>query len=152
MPNKSEPSTVELDKLRAVKAESQAIGEFLDEFLCSKGVRLAKPHYHSDSCYTQGYTKEEFQKRYGKRTGQHPKGNVFWEDKDIPAEDWELGRHSDPRCGIREGALLPWHYNTEKLLAEFFGIDLRKAEEERRTILAELHNRAAHVVDPRLKP
>jgi hypothetical protein len=41
-------------------------------------------------------------------------------------------------CGCRENELVPIHYDVQKLLAEFFGIDLDKLEQEKRTMLDEL--------------
>lgn len=38
-------------------------------------------------------------------------------------------------CGVEDGELLPFHYSMERLLAEFFGIDLRKVEAERTAIV-----------------
>lgn len=39
-------------------------------------------------------------------------------------------------CTRKEFA--PFRYDTEKLLAEFFGIDLKKVEQEKRAMLAEI--------------
>jgi hypothetical protein len=38
-------------------------------------------------------------------------------------------------CGLRKDELCIMHFSTEKLLAEFFGIDLDKVERERRALL-----------------
>lgn len=38
-------------------------------------------------------------------------------------------------CGICEGALVPWSYSTERLLAEFFNINLDEVEAEKRALL-----------------
>lgn len=44
--------------------------------------------------------------------------------------------HEDPpKCGCNEGDYLPFHKGTEQLLAEFFGIDLAKVEDEKRALL-----------------
>jgi hypothetical protein len=43
--------TPECDKVAAAHEKSQLIGEFIDEFLPSKGIVLAKRHEHSDGCY-----------------------------------------------------------------------------------------------------
>ena len=40
-----------------------------------------------------------------------------------------------------EDELVPVHIDIEKLLAEFFGIDLAKAEEERREILEQIREK-----------
>jgi len=41
-------------------------------------------------------------------------------------------------CGLPEHWPAPINTNTEKLLAEFFGIDLKEVEKENRAILAQL--------------
>lgn len=43
-----------------------------------------------------------------------------------------------PTCHVRAGELLPFHFNSERLLAEYFKIDLNKVEQERRAILQSL--------------
>lgn len=75
--------TPTLDKMLAVKDQSQAIGEFLDWLDDVKGVELVVLSHEGS-----GYD--------------------------------------------------PFHYSTERLLAEFFGIDLDAADREKRAILAEL--------------
>lgn len=77
-------------KLRAVKAESQVIGAFLDE-LSERGVRLCKPF-------------------------------------------------SDPGS-LRDGEFIPLG-PIEQILADYFGIDLHKIEDEKRAMLAELRGEA----------
>lgn len=42
------------------------------------------------------------------------------------------------RTGIREGDLLPIYKSIEILLAEYFNIDLKKAEQEKRALLESL--------------
>ena len=44
-------------------------------------------------------------------------------------------------CGLRSGELFPVRISIEKLLAEFFKIDLTKVENERRALLDHLANR-----------
>lgn len=102
------PKTPTLEKMKAVHEKSQAIGEFLDIFLPSKGVQLGSPHVHDVSC--PGW--DERRNRYNPGEG--------------------------PRCSFHTGEFQPFHYTVEKLLAEFFGIDLAKAEEEKRALLAHL--------------
>lgn len=43
-------NTPELDKMMAVKPQSQAIGEFLD-WLGQQGIELASRHHHTEECY-----------------------------------------------------------------------------------------------------
>lgn len=55
---------VEHDRVAAVKAESQAIGQFL-EWLSEEGLELARRHEHADGCYDEdgrlacGYRRDE---------------------------------------------------------------------------------------------
>lgn len=90
--------TPEIDKMHAVKAASQAIGEFL-EWLQERRIELAQYHEHSESC-----------------------------------EDEE----GDTVCGLNPDRLYSFHYQTEKLLAEYFEIDLRKVEDEKQALLDQL--------------
>lgn len=51
----------------------------------------------------------------------------------------ELCYEDDTRvCGMHDGQPVCVHYSIEKLLAEYFEIDLQKADDEKRTILASL--------------
>jgi len=104
-PVKEYPPTPELDKLDAIKEKSQVIGEFLEEFLQSKGYTIGRPHQHGPTC--RGWDAEE--NRY------RPSG--------------------DERCSFQTGEFEAIGVNTQKLLAEFFGIDEEKMEIERRAIL-----------------
>jgi hypothetical protein len=45
-------------------------------------------------------------------------------------------------CGMREDDTVPFTYNTEKLLAEFFSIDLSTIEQERKALLAKIRGEA----------
>lgn len=95
-----QPACPECEKLSAVAEKSNIIGEFLDYFLPSKGIVLAK------------YLKEV---TYDPDT-----------DEEIELEDTEY--------------LFPaYEFQTEtginKLLAEYFGIDLNKVEQERMALL-----------------
>ena len=60
------------------------------------------------------------------------------ENRFPPGWDEERERfdpRSRPRCEFIEGTLYLAHYTIEKLLAEFFEIDLNQAETERRKLL-----------------
>lgn len=81
----------ELEKIQAVREESQKIGEFL-EWLSGEGLQIAE----------------------------------YAEDEDEDGDDPRLTLHYESR---------------ESLLAKFFGIDLQKAEQERRAILEELQKK-----------
>lgn len=104
----NQPSTPELDKIKLVKERSQAIGEFLDWLGGEKGVILAKSHTHGPAC--AGW--DEGRGRF------NPRGD-------------------GPYCELGpDGRLWPYRKQTEDLLAEFFDIDLKKVEKERRALLA----------------
>jgi hypothetical protein len=102
------PKTPTLEKMKSVKDKSQAIGEFLDVFLAEKGVQLGAPHIHNKNC-------------------------LGWDER---RNRYNPGPHG--RCSWYSGQFEPFHYTVEKLLAEFFGIDLNKAEEEKRALLEHL--------------
>ncbi len=93
--------------MKAVRDKSKAIGEFLEWLQQEKGVRFGKPHVHDERC--QGW-------------------------------DTERGLYNpsdDENCAYWEGEFENFNYGSlEKLLAEYFGIDLNKIEKERRAILA----------------
>jgi len=101
----SEVETPELEKMSAVKNESQKIGEFLDWLESKKKVALCLRHTHDDGCYL----------------GHDDDGNEQMEPL--------------PLCGYENGSLMPFFYTINELLAEFFEIDLKKVEEERRALL-----------------
>ena len=101
-------ATPECDKMAAVREKSQAIGDFL-EWLQSG---------------------EPFQNLPFKRSIFLAAYEVEAEDSDgemLPEDEWCTG-----------DTLLPYAYNTERLLAQFFGIDLDKVEQERRAMLEEI--------------
>lgn len=104
------PKTPELDKLKAVAPFSQKIGEFVDIFLMGKGVMLGKPHVHTDKC---------------------------------PGWDKHRGRYNPDnfnRCSYRKDDFEDCHQSLQSLLAEFFEIDMKKVEEERRAVLEYVRN------------
>jgi hypothetical protein len=99
------PPTPELDKMKSVKDKSQVIGEFVDIFLAEKGIQLGKPHEHNSSCC--GWDEEE--NRYNPTGGN--------------------------RCAWFNGQWEECRTSIEKLLAEFFEINLDKCEQERLAVL-----------------
>jgi len=97
----------ELDKLESVQEKSQAIGEFLD-WMFSKGL-----------CFARNLTEEEYESDE----------NVEDVESAALGEFYKIHR-------IKRDELILEHIDIEKTLAEFFEIDLAKAEEERRELLA----------------
>jgi len=126
------PATPELNKLKAVHERSQACGEFLEWLNQEKKVVLAQFHRHTDGCYDMGLTPEQFRKEYAGKT----KAGLFTATKSL-CNDNELrnGRFSAPQCGLRQDELVTANYGVQKLLAEFFEIDMNKVEAERRAVL-----------------
>ena len=100
----------ELEKLEDVSERSQAIGEFLEWMFGTKNYHIAK--YLTD----EEYESED---------------NVYWVDGLYEKEQFK--RHE-----IGKEELMPIHIDIEKLLAEYFEIDLVKVEEERRETLKEI--------------
>lgn len=95
----------EHEKLQTVQAQSQAVGDFIVWLQNVKGVTLAKPHEHKDSCESESY----------------PGFRI---------------------CDYTRGELMPFYFQVTNLLAEFFSIDLKKLEEEKLAMLAEIKKRS----------
>lgn len=127
------PKTPELNKLQSVKAKSQVIGEFLDIYLREKGIVLCTfreagnngaEHYR----WKDGVIKAKLD---GAKVGSRkPNGSDYFNgDAAInpEREDWP-------------DEYLPITKSIEKLLAEYFEIDLNKVESERRKILESLRS------------
>ena len=103
----------EIEKLEDVRKRSQAIGEFLEWLLGTKSYRLGK--YLTD----EEYESED---------------NVSWVDGLYETEQFK--RHE-----IGKEELMPIHIDIERLLAEYFEIDLGKVEEERREIIERIREK-----------
>lgn len=125
----------EHDKLHAVREKSQAIGEFLD-WLDEKGIRLARYHEHADGCY------EPHVHDYGCSDSCGARKNDGKHSHPFAGCSLRCEKETNRICGWRDDALAPIHTSIEKLLAEYFEIDLDKLEREKRAMLAEL--RKAH--------
>ena len=100
----------ELEKLEGVKDRSQEIGEFLEWLFDTKNYHIAK--YLTD----EEYESED---------------NVYWVGE-------LYGKEQFKRHEIGKEQLMPIHIDIEKLLAEYFEIDLVKVEEERNKILRDV--------------
>lgn len=114
--------TPELNKMSAVHKKSQVIGEFLSWLESDKNWFLCAEHKHTEHCY---------------RPHDHKNDACgLMRNKCV--------RTREKVCSLNEGDFEPVHYGSaETLLAEFFGIDLDKAEKERRALLAELQKAQA---------
>lgn len=102
----------ELEKLAVVSDKSQAIGEFIQWLVGTKNYHIAR--YLTD----KEYDSDE---------------NVYWVDGLY--EKKQFKRH---KIGKEEP--MPIHIDIEKLLAEYYEIDLAKIEKERREIFDEIRN------------
>ena len=100
----------ELEKMEGVRERSQAIGEFLDWLFDTKNYHIAK--YLTD----EEYESED---------------NVHWVDRLYGKEQFK--RHT-----IGKEELMHIHIDIEKLLAEYFEIDLAQVEKDRRETLKEI--------------
>ena len=90
----------ELEKMEKVQEKSQAIGNFIEEFLKEKGIILATYHKHSI--------------------------------KRCEKDEWGWN------CGWTTEQPIPLNYDIQKLLAEYFNINLDKTEKEKQKILDDL--------------
>ena len=100
----------ELEKLEDVSERSQTIGEFIEWLFGSKNYHIAKY-----------LTEEEYESE----------DNVYW-------VDGLYGKEQFKRHEIGKEELMPIHIDIEKLLAEYFEIDLVKVEKERGEIVRKL--------------
>lgn len=107
------PEYPECEKLQAVKEKSQIIGEFL-EWLSSGEVEQGLP-----------------MKRPIFLAGCKVERQDYHSGKVLPRDEWWL---SDTDINA-------YTYSTERLLAEFFGVDLKKVAEEQNAILKGMRER-----------
>jgi len=114
--------TPEINKMKNVSKESHAIGRFLDWLEETKGWQLAVPHKHTDGCYRPH--------KHGEDICMNFSGGCRVEREKM--------------CDFHEDELTSPIYSKEKLLAEYYGIDLNKVEEERREILDEIRKRISN--------
>lgn len=65
------------------------------------------------------------------------------ESKKITFFEWKEREYNEEMDEYipEESGYCPYHYDMESLLAEFFGIDLDKVEQERRQILDEIRSK-----------
>lgn len=120
----------EHEKLSKIKDKSQAIGEFLDWL---PGV-IAKHHEHDHGCWCDDPFHESDDPTIVRSKDRCPN----------PVCD---GHHGSRRlvCGYGEHQLQPWRKNIQDWLAEYFGIDRQRIEEEKRAMLEELRANARRV-------
>jgi len=151
-----EPRTPELDKLRKVQATSQAIGEFLDWLFSQKMLVLGR-WPRPDECTNCGCDKARQDVEYVEFTeyadalvsglGLSPKVEAQLRDRLVKEGDRGAVRRYATRgcseCGASvcagyfrdEEHLIPERPRIVTLLAEYFHIDEKKAEDERRALL-----------------
>lgn len=139
MPKKPKPEPYptypEHDKLRVVRDKSQAIGEFLEW--------LEEKHFVE---LQQRFVREEDEE--GEPVYRNSEGEVVpdWpppQSCGLYERNSQMRREREQREGIERrliphpgGEILrPFPMHKEKLLAEFFGIDRNKLEEEKRAML-----------------
>lgn len=106
----------ELEKMKRVQADSQIIGEFL-EVMGEKGIFLAKNMQSGDNGKPQYIFAN---------SGEPATLDDYMDDVAIENPEYRSWR----------SGTYPINESIEQILAIFFGIDLKKAEEEKREILA----------------
>jgi hypothetical protein len=106
--NEAESLYPECDKMQAARDASQAIGDFL-EWLQRGEAKQNVPMKRPVFLATF------------RIEGQDENGDT------LPEAEWELGND-----------MMPFTYSIEKLLADYFDIDLAKVEEEKLEMLAKL--------------
>lgn len=114
--------TPELDKMLKNKDESQAIGAFLDWLQTEKKVIFC----HRVPEIIE-YLDEKFEKECEKLGFSSPEERAH--------------RYNNPEKWEHTGGLVNFNLNIENILAEFFGVDLKKAEKEKCAILDNLRKK-----------
>lgn len=97
-------------KLKSIQAQSAKCGELL-EWMEGNGLHFGRYHEHSEECHDR---------------------ELCGYPANMPKKVYY--------CGCAEGVLYPTSISITRLLAEFFGIDLRELENEKRRILNETIN------------
>ena len=105
-------ATPESDKLIAIAPKSQAIGEFIEWLRGTKGIEFATRHHHGDKC--EGWDQE--------RCRYNPSSIEY--------------------CPVQDGGLMPESFTIEKIVAEFFEIDMMKVERERAALLDSIRSQS----------
>ena len=122
-PATNESTTPELDKMLANKEQSLAIGEFLDWLQSEKKIVLCNNEPNSINFFDEGF--EKIITSMG--------GPDSTKGKEV--------MYNNPERWERTGGLRIWHNNIETILAEYFGVDLNKAEKEKQSLLEGLRKR-----------
>lgn len=134
--------TPELNKMKAIKDQSQAIGGFLEWLQGERGVVLAE--YYSRERNEDGEL--VYRNSEGEIVKDWMPAHIF-----MPVAQQAIlnGRQEDegiygPMIKDRNGeTLLTMSFQIEQLLAEYFEIDLVKVEKEKRALLEELRSKNA---------
>lgn len=121
------PATPTLDRVNEISEESASIGAFI-EWLGSRGVDLYAYHYHAERYYEVPDTDEVVSEEHEKMMGKRFQDECYGVNKDCPYKDEK------------------WHYTSQmtlyrrwmginNILHEYFDIDPRAEERERRAVL-----------------
>lgn len=125
------PPTPELDKMRAVTAKSQAIGEFLDMFCAEQGLTLCTFREAGDN----GESPRRW--KAGVKLAKLDKKRVSERNPNL-MDVFNGDAENNPDYEEWPDQYLPACKSIEKLLAQYFEIDLNKVEQERRAVLAHI--------------
>ncbi len=113
--------TPECDRALTIQDDSQKIGNFLD-WLGEQDIHLCSPHKHDESCYRWGTVEL--------KEGDYRSRDYIGQAKYTDEKELDCGYHEGEEVYIRD--------SFEKLLAEYFNIDLKKVEQEKQSILKEI--------------
>lgn len=120
-----------LEKMHEVHDKSQAIGEFLDLFLREKGISLCT--------FREAGHNGEPPRRWKKGVKKARLDGASTRDRSPrPADELNLDAEANPDYEEWPDQYMPIHESVEKMLAEYFEIDLKQVEKERRALLDEL--------------
>jgi hypothetical protein len=133
MKTKTKVKTPELNKMSKVQEKSKVIGEFLDWLHSTKRVQFAEYHKHGVKCEGWDKQKRAVVPAYEWRCDEEHRHSAFGM--------YGCERRRISGCDLPEGELTPCvGMGIEALLAQYFKINTKKAEEERRALLASLQS------------
>lgn len=113
------------------------IAECVRHVVCQKGIAVAK----TKETYASQVATPELERMSAVKDDSHKLGEFIdwlreekgWLFAAYHKHDHECNRGH--RCELRDDELVPQHTSIEKLLAEYFEIDLDKVEKEKRELL-----------------
>jgi len=137
----------ELEKMRKVSEESQIIGEFIDWLMYEKKIQFYRTHEHTDACRAPHDHSQWQECRYlipAISGGRHVRFDMLTSDEERIKKCVFGPDQIDLVCEYPKEPTsnpngLEWvTTDAEHLIADFFGIDMKEVDKERRKLLAEI--------------